>query len=109
MTRTDLWLQGLESKLEQMRKMRVKHEMEACRDKSYYDHRSYSILNASRYSNVDSKIPPVARATSRSSGKFRENSRSVSGDSICKAKKATTGYSQIYELSKDYKRGFYLT
>lgn len=108
-TRTDLWLQALETKLEKMRKMRLQHELEACRDKTYYDHKSFSVLNASKFSNVDSKIPHIARASSRSSIKSRENSRSVSRDSVFKAKKASSGYSQIYEINKEFKKGFYLS
>jgi hypothetical protein len=108
-TRTDLWLKALEAKLDQMRKMRVKHEMEACKDKSFYDHQSLSLLNANKFSNVDSKIPHVARASSRSSVKSRENSRSASRSSICKAKKATQGYSQIFELRNDFNKGYYMS
>lgn len=102
--RSDLWIRALETKLEEMRKVRAKHEVEACRDKSYYDSRSLTLLNASKFSNVDSRIPQVARASSRSTVKSRDQSRSLSRDSVYKAKKASKGYSQIYELRKEINR-----
>lgn len=68
---------------------------------------SNSILNASKYSSIGSRLPQAARAMSRSSLKSREASKSR--DSIYKAKKSSTGYSQLYDLKRDYLQSSNLT
>lgn len=106
-TRSELWLQAAQAKLEKMRQIRKHQEANEFRDQSFFEHMSHSILNASRYSKIESKLPQAARASSRSSLKSREGSRSR--ESIYKAKKASAGYSQIHDLRREYLQNSHLS